>query len=199
MKQFMKQYVEWAKVNKKAFIVTVGGAVVLVGVVVGIQQYIWNNKYNKLQDLHDQVQHSFISKREEVEDLQDKIDDLENKNENQAETILSLTGKTDGIPVYTSTEDTEDDTEDVQNTEYTEESKYTKTLTPGQYVVGEDIVPGTYDIVCINSTGNIWNNSDLNEILDSTGKYYSTNYKNAEFVDGDTITVKTMTVELREK
>lgn len=195
MKQFMKQYVEWVKSNKKAFIVTVGGAIVLVGVVGGIQQYTWIDKYNELQDLHDQVQHSFISKREEVEDLQDQIDELETKNENQAKTILSLTGKTDGIPVYTSTEDTED----VQNNEDTKETKYTKTLTPGQYVVGEDIVPGTYDIVCTNSVGNIWNDSDLNEVLDSTGKYYSTNYKNAEFVDGDIITVKTMTVELREK
>lgn len=72
----------------------------------------------------------------------------------------------------------------------------TRTFSAGKYVVGRDIDSGTYNIVAVNGSGNlfvhdIFGSSTVNEIMSpSGGSFYLTNYNNAYLGGGYDIEIK---------
>jgi len=74
-------------------------------------------------------------------------------------------------------------------------------LSAGVYTVGTDVPPGKYDITAISGSGNFFGNPGIvNEIMGVDGGYSIPTYKNATFVNGNTIEVKgTLIVNLTSK
>lgn len=140
---------------------------------------------------------SKLKKYENITSVEDEIEDLNNtKLENEA-VINELLVKKDAL------------TEDVSLLESEirilsskkRETTSTVTLGQGQYIVGEDIDSGKYDISVISGSGNFQGNIDslggydysLNEILAEEGdsfwdEGYST-YSNLRLKNGDSFTI----------
>ena len=71
----------------------------------------------------------------------------------------------------------------------------TKTLSTGEYTVGEDIEAGTYNCTAISGNGNFfvygsYGSLKVNEMFGTNGKYYTSTYNNLELEYGDKITLK---------
>lgn len=84
------------------------------------------------------------------------------------------------------------------------------TLKDGHYTAGKDFPVGKYNIVCIEGFGNVYSNNafdgGLNEImatkdyieknLQDSKDFYSAEYKNCNFSNGDVLTVSRVTIKL---
>lgn len=58
-------------------------------------------------------------------------------------------------------------------------------LSPGNYIVGTDFIPGKYNVLATNGNGNvILDDGNLNEILHSDGIKHPNEFKNVDFVNG---------------
>lgn len=75
---------------------------------------------------------------------------------------------------------------------------------PGRYTVGRvgEIVPGTYDIICVSGSGNVMSEDngwdDLINLIMSpkTDDLYINQYKNALLHEGATIKIENVTIKL---
>ena len=77
-------------------------------------------------------------------------------------------------------------------------------LSNGNYLVGEDIEAGTYDIMAVSGSGNIYSdniNEWINEMLsaDPDDEFYSQRFNNYTCTDGTTITISNgLTVKFKK-
>lgn len=67
-------------------------------------------------------------------------------------------------------------------------------LVAGNYVVGEDIEAGKYDLECESGSGNLFvrnafGKTKVNEIIGKDESFYTRRYNNAELNEGDTIEI----------
>lgn len=76
----------------------------------------------------------------------------------------------------------------------------TKTLSNGNYTVGEDFEAGKYDIVAISGGGNVMCSGSINAIMGpSDDDFYQKEYKNIKFRDGQVLDIRDVTVQLIPK
>ena len=63
-------------------------------------------------------------------------------------------------------------------------------LTAGNYVVGEDIKPGKYDIIALSGSGNLYIPQKVNEVMGTTdNNFYLKNYNNVTLNNGETLEI----------
>ena len=65
------------------------------------------------------------------------------------------------------------------------------TFGAGKYTCGKDFEPGTYDLIALSGSGNVFcDDEGLNEILGTDSDYASPSYKGETFVDGDVLEIQ---------
>lgn len=67
----------------------------------------------------------------------------------------------------------------------------THTFGAGKYTCGKDFEPGTYDLIALSGSGNVFcDDEGLNEILGTDSDYATPSYKGEAFVDGDVLEIQ---------
>ncbi|MGN0193526.1 MAG: hypothetical protein ACI39G_00240 [Pseudoramibacter sp.] len=65
------------------------------------------------------------------------------------------------------------------------------TFGAGKYTCGKDFEPGTYDLIALSGSGNVFcDDEGLNEILGTDSDYASPSYNGETFVDGDVLEIQ---------
>lgn len=67
----------------------------------------------------------------------------------------------------------------------------THTFGAGKYTCGKGFEPGTYDLIALSGSGNVFcDDEGLNEILGTDSDYATPSYNGETFVDGDVLEIQ---------